>query len=127
SLPRIEPETSAKSPRRLNSRIGISGACPMSSTIPLIEEIAGWNLSGDVDRHRIALPVPDQRCFAQISVHELLDEFIAAELEELDVRFDTTIERHRDLPRPREHVGVFDRHLVPDDVGRHHGVALDEL
>jgi hypothetical protein len=47
--------------------------------------------------------------------------------EELDVRFHATIERHRDLPRPREHVGVFDRHLVPDDVGRHHCVVFDEL
>src|SRR5271163_4019231 len=99
----------------------------MSPTVPLIKEVTGRDLAGDVDRHRIAFPMLNQWLFAKISVHELLDEFVAAELEELDVRLGATIERHGDLPRPREHLGILDRHLVPDDVRRPLREALDEV
>ena len=89
----------------------------MLPTVPLIEAVAGRHLSGDIDYHRIAFPALDQRLLAKISVHELLDEFVAAKLEKLHVRFHATIERHGDPPRPREDLGVFDRHFVPNDVG----------
>src|SRR6266853_1211045 len=85
-------------------------------TVPLIEAIAGRYLAGDIDRHGIAFPALDQRLLAKISVHEFFDEFVAAKLEKLHVRFHATIERHGDLPRPREDLGVFDRHFVPNDV-----------
>src|ERR1700674_610590 len=86
-------------------------------TVPLIEGVAGRHLAGDIDRHGIAFPVLDQRLLAKISVHELLDELVAAKLEQLDGRLYATIERHGDAPRPREDLGVFDRHLVLNDVG----------
>src|SRR4029077_15047288 len=88
----------------------------LSSAEPLIETVARRDLAGDVDRHGLALPVLHQLLFPQVAVHELLDELVAAELEELHVRLDAPVERHGDPPRPREHVGIFDRHVVLDDV-----------
>src|SRR5262249_1438666 len=95
--------------------------------VPLIEEISGRHLTGDVDRHRITFPVLDQRRLAKISVHELLNEFIAAELEKLHVRLDAPIDRHGNAPRAGEYVRILDRHLVPDDVGRPQREALDQV
>ena len=95
--------------------------------VTLIEIVTGRNLACDIDCHRITFPVVDQRLLAKISVHELLDEFVAAKLEKLHVRFHATIDRHGDPPWPRVDLGVFDRHFVPDDVGRHQLEALDQV
>src|SRR5690242_17961978 len=48
--------------------------------VPLIELITRRDLAGNIDRHGLAFPVLDQWLLAQMSVHELLGEFIAAEL-----------------------------------------------
>src|SRR5215471_8254397 len=77
-------------------------------TIPLIELIARRYFALDVDRHRLAVPVRDERGFAKVPVHELLGEFVAAEFEKLHVRLDASIERHGNAPWPREHVGILD-------------------
>src|SRR5688572_11947637 len=44
----------------------------------------------------------------ELAVVELLDVLGAPELQQLHVPLDPTVERHRDLPRPREHVRVLD-------------------
>jgi hypothetical protein len=83
----------------------------------MIEEVTGRHLASDIDRHRIAFPVFDQGLLAKISVPELLDEFVAAKLEKLHVRFHAPIERHRDAPWPREDLGrwVDATQAMPDD------------
>src|ERR1700722_14539888 len=96
-------------------------------TVPLIEGVSGRHLTGEIDGHRITFPVLDQRLLAKISVHELLDEFVAAELKELHVRFHPAIQRHGDAPRLGKDLGVLDRHFVPDDVGRPQREALDQV
>src|SRR5207244_12802376 len=50
-------------------------------------------------------------------VHQFLHELYAFEVEELRVLLDAAIERHADLPRPRERVRILDRGFVRDDVG----------
>jgi hypothetical protein len=50
-----------------------------------------------------------------------------AELKQLHVWLRAPIDRHRDAPRPGEDVGILDRHVVPDDVGRLQREALDQL
>src|SRR5215510_6326195 len=85
--------------------------------VPLIELIARRDLAGDIDCHGLAFPALDQRLLAQMSVHELLGKFIAAELEQLHVRLCAPIERHGDAPWPGEDIGILDRHVIPDDVG----------
>src|SRR5262245_31820296 len=90
---------------------------PSTSLVPVIEAVTGRHLALDIDPHGFALPVSDQRCLAKMSVHEFLGEFVAAKLEQLHVGLHPAIDRHGDAPRPREDLGVLDRHLVPDHVG----------
>src|SRR5262252_3046110 len=104
-----------------------SGRAPPLPAVPLIEEVTRRYLAGDIDDHSIAFPMLDQWLLAEISVHELLGEFVAAEFEQLNVRLHATIERHGDAPRPREDFGVFDRRFVPDDVGRPQRESLDHV
>src|SRR2546423_9004194 len=99
----------------------------MLPAVPLIEKIAGRYLASDIDPHGIAFPGLDQRLLAKISVHELLDELVAAKLEQLHVRLRTTIERHGDAPWPREDLGILDRHVIPDNVRRPQREALDQF
>src|SRR5439155_18314053 len=106
---------------------GRGGPPRMLPAVPLIEQITGRYLASDIDSHGIAFPGLDQRLLAKISVHELLDEFVATELEELHVRLCATIERHRDAPRTREHVWVFDRHVILNYVSRHQSEALYQV
>src|SRR5689334_12372536 len=65
-----------------------------------------------------------RRLLAQFAVHQLFDELDALELHQLRVRLDAAIQRHGDLPRPRESVRIFDRRLVPDVIGAAHRVTL---
>src|SRR6266550_6167644 len=85
-------------------------------TVPLIEAVTGWHLASDVDRHGLPFPMLHQLLLAKTSVHELLDEFVAAKIEKLHVRLHAAIERHRDPPRPRKYLRIFDCHFVPNDV-----------
>ena len=43
------------------------------------------------------------------------------------IRASLTSERHADLPRPREDLGILDRRLVANRVRIEHGVALDDV
>ena len=43
-----------------------------------------------------------------MAVHEILDKLHALELQQLRILFHVAIERHADLPWPREHLSVFD-------------------
>src|SRR5438046_9560488 len=95
---------------------GRGGPPRMLPAVPLIEQITGRYLASDIDSHGIAFPGLDQRLLAKISVHELLDELVAAELEQLHVRLCATIDRHGDAPRPVEDLGALDRPVVPHAV-----------
>src|SRR5687767_12291295 len=57
-----------------------------------------------------------RRLLAQIAVHQFLHELDALELQQLRVRLDAPIQRHADLPRPRERTRILQRRLVPDVV-----------
>src|ERR1700674_3697352 len=97
----------------------------MLLTVPLIEVVNGRHLARDVDRHGMRFPGVNQLLPAKTSVQELFVEFVAAKVEKLNVRLRPTIEWHRDPPRPRKDLRIFDRHFVPNDVRRHQGEALD--
>src|SRR5262245_42046925 len=47
-----------------------------------------------------------------MAIDYLFCELYTLELQKLRIPFDTTIERHAHLPRPRKHFRVFDRDLV---------------
>src|SRR5436305_7268111 len=97
------------------------------TTVPLIEGVARRHLARNVDDHRLSFPALDQRLLAKMSVHEFFGEFVAAEFEKLHVRLHAAVDRHRDAPWPREHLGVLDRHVVLDDVGCRLREALGQL
>jgi hypothetical protein len=48
----------------------------------------------------------------QLAVHQFLGELRALELQELEVFLEAAVQRHRDLPRPREDVRVLHRGFV---------------
>src|SRR5216684_2273807 len=96
-------------------------------SVPLVELVAGWDLSGDVDVHRLAFPMLHQRLLAKIPEQELLRKFNAAVLEQLHVRIHPAIDRHRDAPWPCKHLRVFNGDFVTDDVRRLERKTLDEM
>src|SRR6266853_3262134 len=113
-------------PRRLEySNIGY--AASMLLTVPLIEAVTWRHLASDVDRHGLAFPVLNQLLLAKTSIHELFDEFVAAEVEKLHVRLHPAIEWQGDPQRPRKDLRIFDRHFVPNDVRRHRREALHQV
>src|SRR5438128_9679440 len=61
------------------------------------------------------------------SVHQLFDERHTVELDELNVRFHTTIEREAYLPRSRKDLGVLDSGFVLDMVRTERRVAFDHV
>src|SRR5215510_15135003 len=63
----------------------------------------------------------------EVSVQELLGKLDTLELEQLDVRIDSPVERHRDLPGPLERLRILDRGLVLDVILVDELVALRDL
>src|SRR5688500_6153374 len=61
----------------------------------------------------------------QRRVHHFLDERHAVELDQLDVRLDTTIDGKADLPGPGKDLGILDRSLVANVVRTGGRVAFD--
>src|SRR5262245_51283583 len=88
-----------------------------SPPVPVMELVAGWNLARDVDDHRFSLPPPNERLFADVPVQEFLRKLDAGILDELRVRLEAAIQRHRDLPGPREHLRILDGDLIPNGIG----------
>src|SRR5438132_13457004 len=78
---------------------------------------------------------PAKRCFicsfarllAKMAIDYLFCELDTLEFQNLRVLFDTTIERHTHLPRPRKHFWVFDRSLVDERVRAVGSVAFDHM
>ncbi len=68
-----------------------------------------------------------QLLLAQVPVHELFREVDAREVEQLDLRLEPAIDRHRDRPRAREHFRVLDRRLVAQRIRRDRREALDDV
>src|SRR5690242_9944664 len=99
----------------------------LTTTVPLIKTVTGGHFAGDIHDDGVTLPVLHQLFLAQTSVHELFRELVAAKLEELHVWLHAAIKRHGDAPGPREYLGVFNVHFVPNDVGRLQRVALGEM
>src|SRR2546422_7315471 len=75
---------------------------PPSLSIPFKKAVAWWNLARDIDNHRLTFPPLHQLRLAHMSVKELFRKFNAGVLNELNIGFQTTIERHRDSPWPRK-------------------------
>src|SRR3954470_8677894 len=68
-----------------------------------------------------------QRLLAPLAVHQFLDEFDALEVEQLRVLLDAAVERHADLPRPRESLRILDRRFVGNDVRAGAREPLDDV
>src|SRR5262249_47805532 len=100
---------------------------PPSFSIPIKKLVAGWNLARDVDNHRLAFPPLHQLLFADISIKELLGKLDAGVLEELNIGFQTAVERHLDFPRPRKRFRILNRNLVANSVGIDGGKAFDKV
>src|SRR5262249_5125012 len=64
---------------------------------------------------------------AEVSVEELLGELHTLVLEHSNVLFEPPVERHPDLPRPRENFGILDGRLVVHRIGTRARVALDDV
>src|SRR5438270_544404 len=83
-LPRVNQD-GRRGPRRLDIPVRDIWRPSMSftavSAVPIIEFVAGRHFARNVDRYGVALPVLHQLFLAQTSIHELLDEFVAAKLE----------------------------------------------
>src|SRR5688572_4769691 len=69
----------------------------------------------------------DLHALAEFAVQQLFYELDALEVEQLHVAIEATIERHADLPRPREDFRVGDRRLVHQYVDTGRRVALLHL
>src|SRR5262249_15106736 len=62
-----------------------------------------------------------------MSIKELLGKLNAGVLEELNIGFQTAVERHLDSPRPRKSLRILNRHLVVNGVGIDGGKAFDKV
>src|SRR5216683_1108914 len=62
-----------------------------------------------------------------MAIDYLFCQLYTLEFQKLRVFFDTTIERHTHLPRPRKHFWVFDRGLVEERVRAAGSVAFDHM
>ena len=69
----------------------------------------------------------DQLLLAKMSIQELFDKLLAPVLDELRIRFQTTIEGHADLPWPRKHLRILDGGFVLDGVGRDRREPFDHV
>src|SRR5215470_8709892 len=62
-----------------------------------------------------------------MSIKELFGKLDAGVLEELNIGFQTAVERHLYSPRPRKSFRIFNRHLVANGVGIDVGKAFDKV
>src|SRR5436309_11280656 len=62
-----------------------------------------------------------------MSIYELFRKLDTLELQGLDVRLHTPIQRHSDLPGTRKHLRILDRGLVHQMIRRQRRVALDDM
>src|SRR5258705_10919567 len=77
-------------------------------SLAFVEHVRRWNLALHAHGHGLAIPCADQRLLAQVSVEQLLHHLDAAVVHQLRVGLEATVERHRDLPGPREHVRILE-------------------
>src|SRR5690348_3371905 len=83
--------------------------------------------TASISRFTSASLLAGQRLLAPLAVHQLLDELDALEVHDLRVLLEPAVERHADLPRLREHVGILDGRFVGEDVRRRPRPALDDV
>ena len=62
-----------------------------------------------------------------MSIEELLRKFDAGVLDELNIGFQTAIQRHRDSPWARKNLRILNRHLVANGVRMDGREAKDRL
>src|SRR5215467_9962105 len=64
---------------------------------------------------------------APLSVHQFLDKFHTLEIEKLCILFLPPVERHADLPRTREDLGIFNCGLVRNHVRACARISFDDV
>src|SRR5438132_4580722 len=100
---------------------------PPSLSIPFKKAVAWWNLARDINNHCLPFPPLHQLILANMSIEEFLSKFDAGVLDELNIRFQTAIQRHRDSPWPRKNFRILNRHLVTNGVSTDGCEALNKV
>ena len=67
------------------------------------------------------------RLLAKRPIHQLFGELHAFEFQELSILFETAIERHAHLPRPRKYLRVLDRDFIGKGVPAEWSVAFHHV
>src|SRR5262249_27489077 len=89
-----------------------------STSVPFVQFVARRNFAGDIYAHRLAFPVLDELLFSKTPVHEFFRKLDARIIEHGRVRFQPSIERHRNRPGLGERLRIVDRHFVANRIGR---------
>src|SRR5688572_388021 len=93
----------------------------------IVHSVSGRDNPGDVDSHRLALPLLHQLLPSEVAEYRFLDELRTSELHDLCVRFEPAVDRHADLPRTGEHFRIFDRGLVTERITADRRVPFDHV
>src|SRR5437016_4386907 len=99
----------------------------IARNITLVNRLTRRNGSSDIDDHRVAGPAFHELLLPKVAVKSFFHHFNTSEIHKLRIRFEPAVERHADLPGPREYLRVLDGRFVTDDVGSLWGVSLDHM
>src|SRR5438132_215071 len=110
------------------------GACPETGALTRIRAAKPVKLASGTCRWRKVLPPSvigcqrhestTERLLPKFAVHQFFHKLHALEIQELHVLLLTLVQRHADLPRPREDFGVLNGRFIRDYVRTLAGVAL---
>ena len=89
--------------------------------------VAWRHFPGDFHPHGPSFPLLDELVLAQMPKKRFFRHFPALELHQLGVWLQTAVNRHADLPRPGEHVLVFDGRFVAERIARNGGVPFHDV
>src|SRR5258708_180015 len=104
---------------------GTLAVCPETGTVPRSRRHRPVTPGSTEYRWRIALP--PQRLLPKIAVHQFFNKLHALEIQEPGVLLLPAVERHTDLPRPREDLGILDGRLISDHIRALPSVALHHV
>ena len=95
--------------------------------MPFIDRVTWRHFAGDFHPHGPSFPLLDELVLAQMPEKSFLRHFPALELHQSGIRLQMAVNRHADLPRPREHVLVFDGRFVAERVARDRSVPFHDM